>query len=87
MAKGGFSKFLAFCTVTGLAAAGVYYYLSRKDEDFIDDFDDDFDDFDDLDDEKSDSRNYVDLEQDNSLDKEETSDASDDDTFHVEDAG
>lgn len=82
MAKGGFGKFLGFCTVTALAAAGVYYYLSRKDEDFIDDFDDDFDDFDDFEDDKTDSRNYVDLEQDSTLNKDE--EETSDDTFHVD---
>ncbi len=88
MAKSGFGKFLAVCTVAAAAAAGVYYYLSKSDGGFIDDFDDDFDDFDDFDEEdKTDSRNYVDLEQDASLDREDGDEDSeaeaDDDTFHV----
>ena len=90
MAKSGFGKFLAVCTVAAAAAAGVYYYLNKKDSDFIDDFDDDFDDFDDFDEDSSaDSRNYVDLERDDTLDREEdeadTEDEkpADDDTFHV----
>ncbi len=58
-----FGKFLMVTAVIGGAAAGIYYYLHKKDaeeEDFGLD-DEDFDDFDDdLDDEDAD-RSYVDL--------------------------
>ena len=65
MAK-GFGKFVAFCTVVGAAAAGAYYYMSRRDKALADDFDDDFDDFSDFDDldggeEETASRGYVNL--------------------------
>lgn len=64
----GFGKFILFCTAVGAAAAGAYYYLSKREAEIADGFDDDFDDFedfeDDLDEEKdikSTSRKYVDI--------------------------
>ena len=65
----GFGKFILFCATVGAAAAGVYYYLSKRDEASADEFDDDdFDEFDDFEDEDEDtpeikfgSRKYVDI--------------------------
>lgn len=60
-----FGKFLAFATIAGAAAAGIYYFLNKKDEDSCDcddDFDHDIEDF--FDDEKEKaaaSREYVSL--------------------------
>ncbi|MCR5403681.1 MAG: hypothetical protein K6E91_07695 [Butyrivibrio sp.] len=46
-----FGKFLLFCTAAGAAAAGVYYYLNKREAELAGNFDDDeFDDFDDFDD-------------------------------------
>ena len=60
MAKNnGFSKLLAFCVVAGAAAAGAYYYLTRRDKALEDDFDN-FDDFET--ENETPSRKYVDLE-------------------------
>ena len=42
MSKGnGFGKFILFCAAVGAAAAGVYYYLSKRDAEIADSFDDD----------------------------------------------
>ena len=61
--KNGFGKLLAFCVVAGAAAAGAYYYLTKRDQALEDDFDDDFDNFDDFETEsEAPSRKYVDLE-------------------------
>lgn len=53
-------KLLLFGTVIGAAAAGAYYYITKKDSE---NFDEDFDDFDDLDEEDSEDgdRTYVPL--------------------------
>lgn len=63
----GLGKFVLFCAAAGAAAAGVYYYLNKKDgklnEDSEDDDFDDFDDFDDDTDSTSDEhgRGYVNI--------------------------
>ena len=65
----GFGKFILFCITVGAAAAGVYYYLTKRDAAIADEFDDDdFDDFEDFEDEEEDtpeikfgSRKYVDI--------------------------
>ena len=66
----GFGKFVLFCAAVGAAAAGAYYYLSKRDERIAEGFDeDDFDDFDDFEDDdfeasqevKFGSRKYVDI--------------------------
>ena len=66
----GFGKFLLFCAAVGAAFAGIYYYLTKRDERIADGFDDDdFDDFDDFEDDDFDttsdfkfgSRKYVDI--------------------------
>ncbi len=67
--KNVFAKFILFCLAVGAAAAGVFYYLTKREEEIADSFDDDdFDDFDDFDDDdeiSSDSkfgtRKYVDI--------------------------
>ena len=64
-----FGKFVLFCALVGAVAAGVYYYLSKREEEIADSFDDDdFDDFEDFDDDddlgsdtKFGSRKYVDI--------------------------
>ena len=69
MSKNTFGKFALFCAAVGAAAAGAYYYLSKREEEIADSFDDDdFDDFDDFDDDedtssdsKFGSRKYVDI--------------------------
>ena len=70
MSKGnGFGKFILFCTAVGAAAAGVYYYLSKRDAEIADSFDDDdFEEFEDFDEDLDDttesrfgSRKYVDI--------------------------
>ena len=64
----GFGKFILFCTAVGAAAAGAYYYLTKREAEIADSFDDDLDDYedfeDDLDEDKdirSNSRKYVDI--------------------------
>lgn len=66
----GFAKFLLFCAAVGAAFAGIYYYLTKRDERIAEGFDDDdFDDFDDFEDDDLDnsadikfgSRKYVDI--------------------------
>lgn len=66
----GFAKFLLFCAAVGAAFAGIYYYLTKRDERIAEGFDDDdFDDFDDFEDDDFDttsdfkfgSRKYVDI--------------------------
>ena len=65
----GFGKFILFCITVGAAAAGVYYYLTKRDAAIADEFDDDdFDDFEDFEDDEEDtpeikfgSRKYVDI--------------------------
>ena len=66
----GFAKFLLFCAAVGAAFAGIYYYLTKRDERIAEGFDDDdFDDFDDFEDDELDttsdfkfgSRKYVDI--------------------------
>ncbi len=66
--KNGFGKFLLFCTAVGAAAAGAYYYLSKREAEIADSFDEGFDDFDDFEDDLEDevdpktvSRKYVDI--------------------------
>ncbi len=77
----GFGKFLVFCAAAGAAAAGVYYYLNKRDNDDFDDFDDDdYDDFDDFDDDdatesKAGSRRYVNIS--GTADSEDTAAESD----------
>ena len=70
MSKGnGFGKFILFCTAVGAAAAGVYYYLSKRDAEIADSFDDDdFEEFEDFDEDLEEtnesrfgSRKYVDI--------------------------
>jgi len=70
MSKGnGFGKFILFCAAVGAAAAGVYYYLSKRDAELADSFDDeDFEEFEDFDEDLDDttesrfgSRKYVDI--------------------------
>ncbi|RKM58244.1 hypothetical protein D6853_01520 [Butyrivibrio sp. X503] len=71
MSKGsGFGKFILFCVTVGAAAAGVYYYLTKREAEIADSFDDDdFEEFDDFDDEeftnsaetRFGSRKYVDI--------------------------
>ncbi|WP_051538217.1 hypothetical protein [Butyrivibrio proteoclasticus] len=70
MSKGsGIGKFVLFCAAVGAAAAGAYYYLTKRDAEIADSFDDDFDDFDDFEDDefessadvKFGSRKYVDI--------------------------
>ena len=67
--KNGFGKFIVFCAAVGAAAAGAYYYLSKRDEAIADDFDDDdYEDFEDFEDDdeynttefKFGNRKYVD---------------------------
>ena len=79
-----FGKFVLFCAAVGAAAAGVYYYLSKRDERIAEGFDDDdFDDFDDFEDDDLDassevkfgSRKYVDIKTGDDADKEEATDA------------
>jgi hypothetical protein len=66
----GFGKFLLFCAAVGAVFAGIYYYLTKRDERIAEGFDDDdFDDFDDFEDDDIDttsdfkfgSRKYVDI--------------------------
>lgn len=68
--KNGFAKFLLFCAAVGAAFAGIYYYLTKRDERIAEGFDDDdFDDFDDFEDDDIDTtsdfkfgtRKYVDI--------------------------
>ncbi len=55
-------KFLVSCAAIGAAAAGVYYYLNKRDEDLQNDTDfDDFDEFEDEDLDEAEDRDYVDL--------------------------
>ncbi|MFT3984469.1 MAG: hypothetical protein QM697_11225 [Lachnospiraceae bacterium] len=69
-----FGKFLAFAALAGAAAAGVYFYLNKKDEkpcDCENDFDDDIENF--FDDEKekaasNSNREYVSLNKSTSTD-------------------
>lgn len=70
MSKGnGFGKFILFCAAVGAAAAGVYYYLSKRDAEIADSFDDDdFEEFEDFDEDLDEttesrfgSRKYVDI--------------------------
>ncbi len=95
MSKGsGFGKFILFCATVGAAAAGVYYYLTKREAEIADSFDDDdFEEFDDFDDDdltdssetKFGSRKYVDIsskEADEPLDSGEPS--SDDKTSSEE---
>lgn len=63
-----FGKFIVFCAAVGAAAAGAYYYLSKKDKELADNLDDDdyedFDDFEEDDDYSSEikfGRKYVDI--------------------------
>ena len=82
MSKGsGFGKFILFCATVGVAAAGVYYYLTKREAEIADSFDDDdFEEFDDFDDEdlsdssetRFGSRKYVDI---SSKDNEVASDS------------
>ncbi len=59
-------KLLLFSAVTGAVAAGVYYYLNKKEDNSFNDEDfDDLDDFDLVEDDTTDSRNYVSLDLDN----------------------
>ena len=81
-----FGKFLVFCAAVGAAAAGVYYYLSKRDEALADDFDDDdyedFNDFEDDEDYTSEikfGRKYVDISpSDDSKESAEELDEADD---------
>ncbi|SHN50534.1 hypothetical protein SAMN02745247_00527 [Butyrivibrio hungatei DSM 14810] len=65
----GFGKFILFCTAVGAAAAGAYYYLSKREAEIADEFDDeDYEDVDDFEDDleeekdyKNSSRRYVDI--------------------------
>lgn len=65
----GFGKFILFCTAVGAAAAGAYYYLSKREVEIADEFDDeDYEDVDDFEDDleeekdyKNSSRRYVDI--------------------------
>ncbi|RKM60067.1 hypothetical protein D6856_08260 [Butyrivibrio sp. XB500-5] len=95
MSKGsGFGKFILFCATVGAAAAGVYYYLTKREAEIADSFDDDdFEEFDDFDDDeltdssetRFGSRKYVDIsskEADEPLDSGEPS--SDDKTSSEE---
>ena len=85
----GFGKFIIFCATIGAAAAGVYYYLSKRDAAIAGDFDDEeFDDFEDFEDDDIDtpdfkfgSRKYVDIKSNksNESSKENNSDASEPD--------
>ncbi len=79
--KNGFGKFIVFCAAVGAAAAGAYYYLSKRDEAIADDFDDDdYEDFEDFEDDeeynttefKFGNRKYVDISpaDDSALDDE-----------------
>lgn len=78
--KNGFGKFIVFCAAVGAAAAGAYYYLSKRDEAIADDFDDDdYEDFDDFEDDdynvsefRFGNRKYVDISpaDDSDLDEE-----------------
>ncbi len=67
--KNGFGKFILFCAAVGAIAAGVYYYLTKRDKEIADAFDDDdYDDFEDFEDDeestteiKFGNRKYVDI--------------------------
>ena len=94
----GFGKFVLFCTAVGAAAAGAYYYLSKRDAAIADGFDDDdFDDFDDFEDDDDDSseiklgsRKYVDIkssDDDKSTGSEDASEESADDDKTDDTAG
>ncbi len=83
----GFGKFLLFCTAVGAAAAGAYYYLSKREAEIADSFDEGFDDFDDFEDDLEDeidpktvSRKYVDIKsagsESESEEKEEQEDSA-----------
>lgn len=87
MSKGsGFGKFILFCAAVGAAAAGVYYYLTKREAEIAESFDDDdFEEFDDFEDEdftgstesRFGSRKYVDIsskENDEPLDSNEPTD-------------
>ncbi len=66
-----FSKFLAFATLAGVAAAGIYYYLNKKDDTHCNCKDDDIETF--FDDEKekaASNREYVSLNKSASDSKE-----------------
>ena len=74
----GFGKFILFCTAVGAAAAGAYYYLSKREAEIADSFDDDFDEYDDFEDDldeekdiKTTSRKYVDIKTSESDAKDE----------------
>ena len=81
----GFGKFILFCVTVGAAAAGVYYYLTKRDAAIADEFgDDDFDDFEDFEDEdeetpeiKFGSRKYVDIKTSEGEDEAKSDDALD----------
>ena len=62
MSKGnGFGKFILFCAAVGAAAAGVYYYLSKRDAEIADSFDDFDEDLDEATESRFGSRKYVDI--------------------------
>ena len=79
--KNGFGKFVLFTAAVGAAAAGAYYYLTKREDELSDDFDDEFDDFDDFEDEeissdtKMSSRKYVDITEGKSADKSDDTDS------------
>lgn len=84
--RSGLGKFILFCAACGAAAAGAYYYLTKRDAELADSFDDDFDDFEDFEDEELDSsevkfgsRKYVDIksgDEDNASTEEKKPDSS-----------
>jgi len=77
----GFGKFILFCTAIGAAAAGAYYYLTKREAEIADSFDDDFDDYEDFEDDLEDekeikptSRKYVDIKTSDSDSSAESTD-------------
>ena len=76
--KNSFGKFVLFTAAVGAAAAGAYYYLTKREDELADDFgDEDFDDFDDFEDDEAasdsrmSSRKYVDITEGKTADKKE----------------
>ena len=90
----GFGKFILFCTAVGAAAAGAYYYLSKREAEIADGFDDeDYEDIDDFEDDleedrdyKNSSRKYVDIKTTPDTDETSEKPSSSEEFFDDEEA-